>query len=936
MRTINRILLQVTLILSPAIITGQPDLTSPIPNDPLIRTGRLPNGITYFVRQNSEPAKRASFYIIQNVGALLEEDNQNGLAHFLEHMAFNGTRNFPGKAIISTLEKHGVAFGRNINAYTAHNETVYNLSDVPVDKPGLIDTCLLILHDWSDFILLEGTEIDAERGVIAEEWRTRRNAAFRMQGKFLPVLLAGSKYAVRDVIGDLNVIRTFSHETLREFYHKWYRTDLQAIVVVGDFNADEMEKKITGLFSTLKPVENPPARPVFTVPAHDETRYVLATDPESPQTQISIYIKHAETPAESKNLGYMRDQIVTSLINSAVSARIEELLQKGNPPFIAGMIGSSGLVRGYNTFYISAACRPETERTALDAIYREAERIRRFGFTQGELDRVKAEYLTSFETYYKEKDKIHNESYVSAIQEYFLTGEPMNSIDFENEFIHQVIPGITVRDMNQKYRSLMTSGNRVVVIMGPEGEGITHLREDEVHEIINGVTASQIDPYVETELAENLINDEVVAGRVVSSRRLEKFDAVEWVLSNNARVIFRKADYEKDNVTLSAFSFGGTSVYDTGQLPSASFMPSVIDFYGTGDFDMTTLQKMLSGKNASLSVTLGELSEGFNGTAAPRDFETMLQLLWLRFEKPRFDKEAHDAIMSRYMAYLKSMANDPSKIMQDSLSMILTSNSPRTLLLSPSLLENVSLSQIEEIYNDRFMNAGEFTFVIVGNIEEETALPLVEKYIGSLTSSPRKETWTDRKVRHPEGKISRTINLPLAVPKASVFISFSEELKYNSYNNLGIKVIQNILEMVFTEKIREEQGGTYGVSLNISSQKRPYENASALIMFDCDPARSEELAAIVYSEIEKMAATGPDAEKFGKAITNLLKNREESKLHNRYWSNTIYAWYYTGIDNNDPANYEDILNNLKPSDIRKLAKKFLGKANTAQIIFKPE
>jgi len=923
------------LLLTVAIFS-QPDLSQPIPVDQSIRTGKLDNGFTYFIRHNAEPEKRASFYFIQNVGALLENDEQNGLAHFLEHMAFNGTKNFPDKAIISSLEKHGVAFGYNINAGTGHNETVYNLSDIPVDKPGLMDTCLLILHDWSDFITLNEKEIDSERGVIIEEWRTRRDAAFRMQQQFLPVLLKGSKYEVRDIIGDLEVIKSFSYQTLADFYHQWYRTDLQAIAVVGDFDVDAMEKAIKLTFSPIKPVENPSPRPFFEVPSHTEPLYVLAADKEAAQTQISIYIKHPDVPVENKNQGYMRDQIVISLMNSAISARIDELLQKGTPPFIGGGIGYSGLVRGYNAFYLSASCKPEGERTALESIWTEAERIRRFGFTTGELDRVKADYLTSFESYYKQKDKIPNESYISVMQEFFLTGEPMNSVDFENEFIKEVLPSITVMDLNQKFRSLLTTENRVTIITGPEGEGITHLSENDVLEIIAGVSASKIDPYVDVAVAESLIEDELPGGKIIATKQLTKFGAVEWTLSNNAKVIFRKADYEKDNVTLNAFSFGGTSVYETGKLPSASMLPAVIDTYGAGDFDNITLQKMLSGKQASLSITLGELSEGFSGSSTPKDFETMLQLLYLKFERPRFDKEAHETIMARYAALLQSMGTNPSKIIQDSLSMILSSNSPRTVLLNTEIIEKVSFDDITAIYNDRYENSGEFTFVIVGSIDEATVKPLVEKYIGSLASNPRKDTWVDRKVRHPKGETTKSIEIPLAVPKSSVFISYSGEMKYNPYNRLGLQIIQNILEMVYTEKVREDEGGTYGVSMNITSQIRPYQGASALITFDCDPARADDLSKIIYNEIDSLIINGPDNEKFSKAIQNLLKNREESKLHNKYWSNSIYAWYYTGIDNNDPANYEEILNKLTPADVKKLAKQFFGKANTALIIFRPE
>ena len=929
------------LVLLPAffltgILYGQFDLNQPIPVDQTIRTGKLDNGLTYFIRQNKEPEKRASFYIIQNVGALLENDEQNGLAHFLEHMAFNGTKNFPGKGIISSLEKHGVAFGRNINAGTGHNETVYNLSDVPVDKPGLLDTCLLILHDWSDYLLLDEKEIDSERGVIIEEWRTRRDAAFRMQQQFLPVLLKGSKYEDRDIIGDLDVIRNFSYKTLSDFYYMWYRTDLQAIAVAGDFDVDEMEKKIKATFSHIKPVGNPTPRPFFEVPSHTEPLYVLAADKEAEQTQISIYIKHPDVKPENKNLGYMRDQIVISLMNSAISARIQELLQTGTPPFIAGGIGFSGLVRGYNAFFLSASCKPEGEKTALEAIWREAERIRRFGFTPGELERMKADYQTSFDNYYKQKDKIPNDSYISVMQDFFLTGEPMNSLDFENDFVKEILPGITVMDLNQKFRSLMTTQNRVIIITGPEGEGITHLTETEVLNIIDEVNASKVEPYIDAAIAGSLIEEDLPGGKIVSTKPLTQFDAVEWTLSNNTKVIYRKAEYEKDNVSLTAYSFGGTSVYDSDLLPSASLLPALIETYGTGDFDNIMLQKMLSGKQATLSVTLSELSEGFSGSSTPKDFETMLQLLYLKFEKPRFDEGAHNTLMSRLSAYLQSMGNNPSRIMQDSLSMILSSNSPRTILLNPEILDQVSFDEIVTIYNDRYKNASEFTFFIVGSIDEETVKPLVEKYIGSLSSEPRNENWIDRKVRHPKGVVTKSIELPLAVPKASVFISYAGEMKYNSHNNLGLKVIQNILEMVYTEKVREDEGGTYGVSMNITSQLRPYQGASSLITFDCDPERADALAKIITDEIGNLMKTGPDSEKFNKAIQNLIKNREESKLHNKYWSNAIYAYYYTGIDNNDPANYEAILNDLTPGDIRKLAKQFFGKANTAKIIFRPE
>ena len=923
------------LLQLPVLLTAQPDLSGPAPVDPDIRMGKLDNGLTYFVRYNKEPEKRASFYFIQNVGALLENDNQNGLAHFLEHMAFNGTEHFPGKAIISSLEKHGVAFGYNINAYTGHDETVYNLSDVPVDPPGLMDTCLLIMYDWSDFVTLSDEEINAERGVITEEWRTRRNANFRMMQKYLPVLLKDSKYAVRDVIGDLNVIQNFGSERIKEFYAKWYRPDLQAVAVVGDFDPDEMVQKIKTLFSNLEPAINPEPRPAFEVPYHKETLFVLATDKEAPQTSVSIFIKRKSDDDSSKNLSYIRRQMMIRLMNAMMGTRISELLQKGTPPFITGSVSYSGLVRGLDALAISASANPNEEDVALRAVYTEAERARRYGFTNGELERAKANLLTSYENYYKQKDKIPNDTYIQGMQDYFLTKEPLTSIDFDFSFLKEVLPGITAEEVSKLFAGFMGDENRVILVEGLEGDDVRHLDEKSADKIINSVKASDIDPYEDVTLGESLISGELEGSPVVSTMKLDRFDAVEWTLSNNVRVIYRKADYEKDNVILTAYSMGGTSLYNVDLLSSATMLPAVISYYGLGDYDNVTLQKMLAGKKASAGISLGEITESISGSSTPKDFETMMQLLYLRFSKPRFDEEAHNAIMSRYVAYLKSMENDPSKIMQDSVSMFLSNFSPRTVLLNPEMLSKVDLEQIRKIYMERFRDASDFVFFIVGNIEEAEAKLMAEKYIGSLNTGGPKETFIDRNIRPPKGKFVREVRIPLMVPKSTVFISHSSDYKYTPYNNVCLKVISGILDLVYTEKVREEAGGTYGVSVNLSAQKYPYQNMSSLIMFDCDPEKAASLKQIIYSEIDKLIKKGPDKENLDKAVSNMLKNREEAKQHNNYWSSAIYSYYYTGIDVNDPVNYEDILNNLTVKDIRKVAKMIFGKADVADIVFGP-
>ncbi len=926
----------ICLLIAP-IAAAQTNPENYAPVDPDIRTGKLDNGLSYFIRHNKEPEKRASFYIIQNVGAILENDDQNGLAHFLEHMAFNGTENFPGKAIISGLEKHGVAFGYNINAYTGFDETVYNLTNVPIDaRPDLIDTCLLILNDWSDFISLTEKEIDLERGVIAEEWRTSKNASRRMIFQVIPVVLKGSRYAKRDIIGDLDIIKNFSYNTLRSFYHDWYRTDLQAIAVVGDINVDEVEAKIKRIFSPIPAVKNPIPREIEEIPYHKETYFVLATDREAPQTSVTVVALHKAVPPEIKNIKYIRDQHVISLMNSMINTRIGELLQKSNPPFVSGSISfGSYFARGYDAFSASAIAHKNEEAVALEAIYAEAERARRFGFNKGELDRAKATMLTSYENRFKQKDKISNDTYIAGIQDYFLTGEPLTSIDFDFEFLKEILPGITPEEISAKFRELMIDENRTIIVQGLEGDDVIHISEQEALDIIARVREKQLTPYEDEELAESFVKEELAGSKIINTTFIPQFEAIEWTLGNNIKVVYRKADYEKDNILLSAFSFGGISKLDDNLVLPANLLSAIVTMYGTGDYDNVTLQKMMAGKKASVTVSISETAESISGSSTPKDFETMMQLLYLKLARPRFDIDAHNAIIGRYASYIGNMEKDPNKIKSDSVSLITTGYHPRTPILTKQSIEKISLDDMQKIYTDRFSNADEFTFFIVGNVEQETVVPLVEKYIGSLPVLGRNETWINRKVEQPKGKITREISLPLTIPKSTVFIAFAEDLKYNPYNYLGLEVIMGILDIVYTEKVREDEGGTYGVGISLSAQKRPNQIGEGIITFDCDPVRANDLKAIIYRELDNMIANGPTRENLDKSVNNLLKTREENKLHNSYWMNMLTRYYSYGIDSNDPANYENILKSFTIKDIRKIARKMFKKADVVDLIFKP-
>ena len=663
---------------------------------------------------------------------------------------------------------------------------------------------------------------------------------------------------------------------------------------MGDINVDDVENRIKALFSTIPAVENPSVRYFPDVPYHKDTYYVLATDKEAPQNSVSVISLYKNTPAEGRNLNYLRDTYIISLMNSMMSVRINELLQKANPPFVTGSVYAGNYIpRKYNAFTIYANARKNEEAVALEAIYTEAQRAKVFGFGKAELDRAKARNLSNLENTFKQKDKISNDTYASWVTQYFLTGEPATNADFDLEFFKQVMDGITAEEITAKFRELMTDENRTIVVQGLEADDTRHLTETEARDIINKVS------------------------------------------TNNVRVVYRKADYEKDNIILSGFSFGGLSKLDNDLALPGALMSSIFGMYGAGDYDNVTLQKMLSGKKATVSLSLGEVTENISGSSTPKDFETMMQLLYLKLAKPRFDQQAHNAIVGRYASMIGAQEKNPEKIKSDSVQLITTGYNPRTVIFTKDNISKITMEQVQKIYYDRFHGADEFIFFIVGNIDQEVVLPMVEKYIGSLPVSNRKETWIDRKVNQPKGKITKEISMPLTIPKSTVYISFSTGMKYKPVNYLGLQVIQGILDLVYTEKVREDEGGTYGVGIGITGVKRPEQKAEGTISFDCNPVRANNLKAIIYNQIDSLVLAGPSKVNLDKTVNNLLKNREENKMHNSYWVSTLNRYYSYGINSNDPKNYEDILKSFTVSDIKKLAGKVFNKADMVDLIFKP-
>ncbi len=928
-------LLTFSLLCSSA--NAQYDLNSPVPLDPAIKTGVLENGMTYYIRSNQEPKDRASFYIIQNVGAILEDDSQNGLAHFLEHMAFNGTKHFPGKGVINSLENHGVAFGRNINAYTAQDETVYNISNVPVGPEGLLDTCLLVLHDWSNYLLLEEEEIDAERGVISEEWRTRRDAGFRIRAQMGPVLSNESKYAYRDVIGDLDIIKGFEYDELRRFYHDWYRTDLQAIAVVGDFDAEEMETKVKELFSSIPAVENPKERFIVDIEPKEETDYVLATDKEAGQSSIALYIRHRKTKPEDKNHGSLKMSYVKSLASSMINSRISELLQKGTPPFINGGIGFSSYTKTTDLFYISATAKDNEEAQAFEAILTEAERIKRHGFTESELERAKTSFLLGYENYYKGRDKIPHDSYCKEYRDLYLHNTAAPGIEYEYNFAKAIVPTITAKEVSALFLKSYTKSNRVILITGPDKEGITHLTEAESKASLEKIECSfDIPPYVDEVISSNLIESLPVEGSVISEKELPEFNAVEWTLNNNTKVVYRFADYNKNQVSLSSYSKGGSSLYEVEDLATLGVMGDFMSTFGIGELSATELKKALTGKSASVGFNVNSLSENISGSCRPEDFETMMQLAYLRFEQPRFDKEAYDAFMQRNMAYITNINDNPKKALGDSLTLLRSDYNPRALLFGEEYLNSVSFDRMQEIYAERFNDASDFVFFIVGDIEKEIAKTIATKYLGAISSQEGNENWRDNNVSSPKGETKKVIPINFADPKATVKIYFDNSLEYNRENQIGMAFIKSILTLRYMEEVREKEGGTYGVGVRSNVSRIPKEEATISISFDTDPERYETLIPLIYKEIDKLIEEGASQEDIDKTRKNFLKQRTESKAKNSYWMRTIKNFYVEGTNNDLPENYETIIENITSEQLQKLAKQFFEDADKMEIVFVPQ
>ncbi len=925
-----------TMLLLVATFAATAQQNPPLPVDPEVRTGKLENGMTYYIRHNGQPENRADFYIAQKVGSMQEEDNQAGLAHFLEHMAFNGTKNYPGKAMLNYLQDNGIKFGTNINAYTSFDETVYYISDIPTNNQNLVDSALLVLHDWSSAIALEEEELENERGVIREEWRTRGGAQQRLWDQLLPKMYPDSKYANRMPIGSIDVINNFKPEEIRAYYHKWYRPDLQGIIVVGDFDLDEMEQKVKALFSPIKLEEERAERVYYPVPDNKEPLVAVATDKEARSTQIMLFYKHDPLPEELKNtqMGY----ITTYLLNAASSMmnqRFEEITQKPDAPFTSAYAYDDDyfVAKTKDAWTVVAQSAEDKIDVALAAMIRETERVKKFGFTASEYEVARTNILKSLENSYNNRDKQRNSSYSQEYVRAFTDGEPIPGIEFEYQFMQALVPNIPVEAINMTLQQLISDENIVIAVTGPEKEDLVYPSDEELLSVINSVKAEEIEAYAEQVIDEPLIATPPTPGKIVKEEQNEAMDATIWTLQNGIKVILKNTDFKDDEILMTATSTGGYSQYAVQDPVNSRIMGSVMNLGGVGNFSATDLPKVLAGKTASVRPSISLTTQDFNGSSSIKDFETMMQLVYLYFTAPRKDADAFKSFIQRMETQLKNQEAEPMVAFSDSINNAIYGNNPLTNRIKLSDLAKVDYDRIMEMFKQQFRNPGSFTFTFVGNVDAEKVRPVVEQYLASLPGEEVKGEFIKVPMSFNEGKSVNVFKREMQNPKASVFNAVTGNMERNMKNQILMSMFDQILDIVYTEKIREEEGGTYGVSTGGAISRYPEGQTVLQIMFDTDPEKKDHLNEIILKELEGIAINGPRESDFIKVKEYMNKNFNENLKENRYWTNILDQLYFYGEDMH--TGYIDAVNAMTPKDVQEFTAELLKQGNLKTIIMVP-
>ena len=906
----------------------------PLKQDAAVRTGKLKNGMTYYIRHNAKEPGLADFYIAQRVGSILEEPRQRGLAHFLEHMAFNGTKHFPGKGkqlgIVPWCETIGVKFGVNLNAYTSIDQTVYNISAVPLKREGIADSCLLILNDWSHYLLLEDKEIDKERGVIHEEWRTRRagKAISRLMEQAMPKIYQGTKYEDCLPIGSMDIVDNFPYNDLRDYYHKWYRPDLQAIIVVGDVDVDKMEKKIKKLFSAIPMPKNAAPREYFPVNDNDTMIVDIERDKEQPVVLCHLYQKRDATPDNEKNnVKYLRDEYVDWLVCMMLNERLTEKKLKAVPPFQSATVHTSSFFvsRTKDAFSLTVSCQEDKVLSGLVVAMGVVEQARQHGFMASELERAKLLKLNHDERKWRERDDRRNSKYVSACLQNFLAGEPLISIDDQLALTRQFDKEVTLEEINEACKQLITDKNQVLVMYAPEKEGLVLPTEQQIRDVLQAAQDLQYAPHYEqpltTDLATYLAPFIPQKGSIVSERPY-KHGFTELTLSNGMKVYTKMTDYSADAVMFKMKAEGGTSQYPDADIPNFSLLGSAITEAGLGNFDATELRRMLAGKSVRVQPSVGTRSQSISGGVALKDMPTLFQLVHLYFTQPRRDTTAYKGLVNRTRAFLTNRNASPKVDYNDSIRAIVYGHHPRLEPFKQETLEKVSYDRILEIYRDRFSDASNFETVIIGNYDEQQLRELVCEYLATLPSTHKgeKTNWANV-AKMVKGDFARTFKKKMATPLANVSIIYAADVPFTPQSDLELDFLTRVLKIAYTDSIREEKGGTYGVSVAFDLDKDDSPNATLRIVYNADPNRYEELNPLVYEQLQHIAKNGPAASSMQKIKEYLVKQYQQNAITNDYWSYII--WHELEDDADFDTGYCDMVRQMTSEQVQRMAQRIL-------------
>lgn len=905
-----------------------------LPFDIEIKKGVLENGMTYYLHSTDVTKDVASYYIIQNVGSILENDDQQGLAHFLEHMAFNGTESFEGKGILNTFQKHGLVFGRDINAYTSFDETVYNIDNIPT-TPELIDTGLQVLKDWSNYLLLTEEEIDAERGVIKEEWRTRQNGRMRILQQTIGTMFNNSKYTNRLPIGLMDIVENFDYKALRDFYHDWYRTDLQAIAIVGDFDAAEMEAKIKERFSSIPAVENPIERSIVTIPDNEKMGFQMATDPEVATSSIQFSIRHKKS-LEDQTVGNLAEGLLDAMISNMLSARLREVAQEPDAPFLGARIGYGKMVLAHNALNVQISPKPDQQHAAFKSVMTELNRAVKHGFTLSEIERTITEFSNYYTNQIQSKDDRSHGQIISMIQANYLENETITDVAEEFEMAKQIFGFIRPEVVHSRLKYLYTPINRTMLVTGVAGR--KNLTEEDALAIIDEVeNDATIEAYAEDFEGKTLMSGvEIEKGRIAAIQFNDAIGSTTFTLSNGVKVHYKYSDKEKNSVKLQAISEGGMSLVADEDLPSANLMGNLVQMSGIGDYSAVEYQKVMAGITASANISLNELTESINGSSVTKDVESMLQLVHLRFVKPRFEEQAWQVLQGGIKNYLLRRAGDLNEKKNDSITITLYGNdNPKKRIFNEQFVNEVTFAKMKGVYKSRFNNASDFEFFIVGDVTEEDLKPLLAKYIASIPTNAVEENWVDNSVEWVDNTIDKDIYMEMEDPKSTVNVVIKNKMDYSLKNYWLAKALGDILQLRYTETLREEEGGTYGAGTYGNISKRPFGQAIVQVRFDCNPEKVEGLIAIVHKELAKIKDGNIQQTDLDKTLTNYLKEREEAKNYSSFEMSLLKNYFREGYDMNQPENFENIIKGIKASDVQQFTKNLFTNAASYEIVFKP-